>query len=165
MGKRGPPKTPLGLNDLRGNPGKRSQSAGARFPDGEVQCPPWLGDVGRAKWAEMVTILSPVDGLLKPAFADLLALYCEAFEEFAIATQEIFENGGATCYGEKGGAYAHPAAARKNSAIARMRQFGALFGLSPSDEAQLKIVGGAPKDEDSPLLRLMNDQDEADEAA
>jgi P27 family predicted phage terminase small subunit len=156
MGKRGPKKTPAGLDDLRGNPGKRPQTGAIRFPDGEVRCPEWLGEPGQAKWADMVAILSPVHGLLKPAFVDLLGLYCEAFEEILDAKAEI-EKEGATCMSDKGGMYQHPAVGRKNKAIQRMRVLGALFGLSPSDEAGLKIVGGVEGEETDPLILLMND--------
>jgi P27 family predicted phage terminase small subunit len=156
MAKMGRPKTPAPLNDLRGNPGKRPQSSGVRFPEGDVRCPDWLGEPGRAKWSEMVEILSPVDGLLKPAFGDLLALYCEAFEEVLDAKAEITKEG-ATCMSEKGGMYQHPAVGRKNKAIQRMRVLGGLFGMSPSDEAGLKIVGGVEGEETDPLILLMND--------
>lgn len=154
MGKRGPQPTPEALNELRGHPGKRSTKGGARFPSGTPRCPDWLGEHGKAKWLELVSLLSPVDGLVKPAFGDALAMYCEAFEEFLLARAEI-EAEGATCMSDKGGAYQHPAVGRKNKAIQRMKQFGAMFGMSPVDEPNLPSGSGETKGEPDKLLMLL----------
>lgn len=155
MGKRGPAPTPEPLNELRGHPGRRPGKSQAGFPSGPVMCPDWLGDIGQAKFQELVTKLEPVDGLLKPVFEDALALYCEAFEELLEAKAEIAKEG-ATCTSDKGGAYQHPAVGRKNKAIQRMKQFGALFGMSPVAESEINLSGGASDEEMDPLIELMN---------
>ena len=155
MGRRGPPKTPPALDNLRGNPGKRGARRGGCLPSGDVTCPSWLGLYGQAKWNELVAKLSPVDGLLKPAFEDYLALYCEAYEEVLEAKDEIAKEG-ATCTSEKGGAYPHPAVGRKNKAIARMKLFGSYFGMSPVHEAELPSMGGVSDEETDPMRALLN---------
>ena len=153
--KTGRKPTPSALNDLRGNPGKRARNhQEPRFPDGELRCPDWLGDAGRAKWAEMLPKLQAVPGLMKPAYGDALALYCEAFEDMLDAREEIAKEG-ATCTSDNGGAYQHPAVGRKNKAIQRMKAFGALFGLSPSDAANLKVMGGGDVEGEDAFTSLM----------
>ena len=154
MGKRGPQPTPEALNELRGHPGKRPVKGGSRLPDGDVICPDWLGEIGTAKWQELVGKLSPVSGLLKPAFEDVLAMYCEAFEEFMEARQEV-EHDGPTCSSDKGGMYQHPAVGRKNQAIKRMRQIGALFGMSPVSESELPGGSAGVAADHDPLISLL----------
>lgn len=154
MGKRGPAKTPSVINELRGNPGKRPVNGQEPdFPEGLFACPDWLGEIGRAKWVDVLAKVMPVRGLMKPAFADALALYCEAFEEFVLAREEIARNG-MIAVSEKGGEYQHPAVGIKNKAIQRMKQFGALFGLSPSDAASLRLGGGSTEEFD-PLVEML----------
>jgi P27 family predicted phage terminase small subunit len=87
-------------------------------------------------------------------------MYCEAFEEFIEARSEI-DREGATCMSDKGGAYQHPAVGRKNKAIARMKQFGALFGMSPVGESELPAGSGAVEQQEDRLTLLKYERQKA----
>lgn len=141
MGKPGPSKTPTAELEKRGSWLAAGRGSEPQPPSGVPECPDWLSDVGRAKWDERVEILQKTKGLITKLDGDFLALYCEAFEEFTESRQQIKDEG-ATCTSAKGGMYQHPAVGRKNNAINRMRIFGALFGMSPSDRVGLNIDGG-----------------------
>ena len=142
MGRPGPKRTPTSELRKRGSWRANGRESEANPPDGIPECPGWLAEIGRAKWGECIEILSRTPGLLTKLDGDFLALYCEAFEEFIEARNQI-EIEGATCKSENGGHYQHPAVGRKNKAIERMRRFGALFGMSPSDRVGLNIGGDA----------------------
>jgi P27 family predicted phage terminase small subunit len=152
MGKPGPKKTPTRILKKRGSWREEGRGLELQPPAGVPTCPDWLGDVGRAKWNERIEILSQTEGLVTKLDGDFLALYCEAFKEFIDARLQI-DREGATCVSEKGGEYQHPAVGRKNKAIERMRRFGALFGMSPSDRVSLNISG--EDGETDPLARLL----------
>lgn len=134
-----PYKEPTALRELKGNPGRRDYGPEPEPPMGVPECPDWLGEVGRTKWAERVEkLLATNPKLITQIDGDTLALYCEAWEEFLDARAEI-EREGSTCISEKGAAYLHPAVGRKNKAIARLKTIGALFGMSPSDRVGLSV--------------------------
>ena len=151
MSRPGPSKTPTA--DLERRSSWRANGRGSEYqpPSGVPECPEWLGDVGREKWVERIAVLSKTKDLITKLDGDFLALYCEAFEEFISSRQQI-ETEGSTCVSEKGGMYQHPAVGRKNKAIDRMRCFGALFGMSPSDRVGLNIGG---EEEPDPLAALL----------
>ena len=151
MGRPGPKKTPTKTLEMRGSWRADGRDSEFQPASGIPDCPDWLGDVGRAKWNERIEIMSQTDGLVTKLDGDFLALYCEAFEELIEAREEIKKEG-ATCESKKGGHYQHPAVGRKNKAIDRMRCFGALFGMSPSDRVGLNIGG---EEEPDPLAALL----------
>jgi P27 family predicted phage terminase small subunit len=139
--KRGPKAKPTALQVFAGDPGKRLAKR-----DGEVQPlaafevpepPTWLGAHGQAKWRDVAPVLLPVNLLTRQDF-DALAVYCEAWDEFMWALEEIAKEG-RIATSEKGGAYQHPAVGIKNKAIQRIRQIGACFGMTPSDRIGLKV--------------------------
>lgn len=145
MGKRGPAPEPTALKAFKGNPGKRPLNGDEpQFPPGTPTCPEWLGDIARAKWFELLGVLTKVPGLLRSGDGEALALYCEAYEEMRLA-QDAINQEGMIVTSEKGGRYQHPAVGIKNRAIQRMGRIGALFGLSPSDRAALRIKDEPPK--------------------
>lgn len=153
MGKRGPKPTPKPVLAMRGSRlvAARDEIAHA---DGECSCPDWLGDVGREKWGQLYPQLAAVPGLMKPVYADALALYCEAFEEFIEARTAII-SGGAVSMSEKGAEYQHPEVGRKNKAIQRMRQFGGMFGLSPADATRVNPGDSGSAHIADPLAALL----------
>ena len=149
-----PYKEPTALRELKGNPGRRDYGPEPEPPSGVPDCPEWLGDVGRAKWAERVAKLVATNPkLITQIDGDMLGLYCEAWEELLDARAEI-EREGPTCISDKGGTYLHPAVGRKNKAIARLKVFGALFGMSPSDRVGLSVgEKSAPENPFQSLLK------------
>jgi P27 family predicted phage terminase small subunit len=103
-------------------------------PKGVPDCPEWLGVSGRAKWAELAPLLLDT-GCLTLADGDFLAMYCLAHDDLAEALAAIAK-GGTEVVTEKG-TFEAPAVKRKKDAIARIKQFGAEFGLSPSSRVGL----------------------------
>lgn len=131
MGKRGPKPKPTALRIMEGNPGHLPINASEPKPAaGVATCPGWLGEIGRAKWQELVPHLGAV-GLFTILDSDTLSLYCEAWDEF-FAAREWIEKSGLVAMSEKGGEYQHPAVGIKNKAIARIRQFANDFGMTPA---------------------------------
>lgn len=147
MGKRGPKPKPTGLRVFEGDPGRLlSKREGEPLPAGQptVPGPPdWLGDIGREVWVRIAAVLHPIQ-LLTQADLNLLALYCEAWDEF-FAAREVVASEGMTAVSAKGGVFQHPAVGIKNRAIARIRQIGGDFGLSPASRVGLKATS-APQD-------------------
>lgn len=145
MGKRGPAKQPDAIQELHGRPGKRPPRNNMPVPPGQLPtCPDWLGDVGRKVWDKVAPILDAM-GVLTSVDGNALACYCEAWEDFQDARDEI-ETDGSTCTGKNGGAYLHPAVGRKNKAIERIKQFGAKFGMTPSDRTGIEVPGDTGDD-------------------
>ena len=142
MGRRGFPKTPTETLKLRGS-FRAAQRNDPTPPPGLPTCPDWLDEHGRAKWDELLPLVSAM-GVATTADGDMLAMYCEAFSDFMKASAEIASDG-LTCISEKGAQYQHPAVGIKNKAIERMRHLAALFGLSPSSRADLGVGGKKSK--------------------
>jgi P27 family predicted phage terminase small subunit len=90
--------------------------------------PVWLGEVGKAVWLETIAV-NP--GLEKPD-GDFLASYCEAWEEFHHAREELSKLTSHYCEGTNGSQYPHPAIGQKNKALERIRKFGRELGLAKS---------------------------------
>ena len=151
MARPGPKRTPTSELAKRGSWRANGREVGPTPPGAIPSCPDWLTEIGRLKWADCIEVLNQTKVLITQLDGDFLALYCEAFEEFIDARSEI-ERDGSTCKSLKGGEYQHPAVGRKNKAIERMRRFGALFGMSPSDRVGLNIGGD---DETDPLAALL----------
>lgn len=102
--------------------------------------PEWLGDHGKSKFKEIAEVLGN-GGPVPPEACEPLVFYCEAYDDFRTALQEIKEQG-TTCFSEKGGAYLHPAVGRKNKAIARMKQLGPVLGWAETKVATPQKGGG-----------------------
>ena len=91
--------------------------------------PDYLTSHGVAKWSEVGGRLVEMQELSE-ANIDVLRLYCEAWEDFRLAMEELQAHGSSTCVSEKGGHYAHPAVSRKSAAIKRLEKFGKQLGWS-----------------------------------
>src|SRR5688572_27143623 len=141
MGKRGPKPKPTALRVFEGDPGRLlPRRDGEPMPaSGEVAPgpPEWLGEAGRAVWAEVAPKLHALR-LLTTVDCRLLSLYCEAWDEL-FAARKIIEAAGLVATSDKGGQYQHPAVGIKNRAVARIRQLGGEFGMSPAARVGLKL--------------------------
>jgi len=107
--------------------------------------PEYLGSYGRAKWSEVGKRLVQM-GELSETNIDILRIYCEAWEDFRLAIDEITAHGSSTCVSEKGGHYAHPAVSRKSAAVKRMERFGKQLGWTQvsNDRPKKKNVSSRP---------------------
>lgn len=143
----GPAPKPTALKMLQGNPGKRSLNPDAEpQPDASMpECPDWLDDSAKEKWAELAPELHRL-GLLTCVDGDNLAAYCQAFAEFKHSTVTLREEGREMC-SDKGNVSQHPAVLQQRSAWAAMQKFSAMFGLDPSARTRLPARGrGASED-------------------
>jgi len=93
VGKRGPPKTPTKILELRGSPKAQERVGEPTPPAGAVEMPTWLDAAARAKWQEVAPILAAT-GVLTVADVDTLAEYCFFWAKREEATKFIRENGG-----------------------------------------------------------------------
>lgn len=134
MGKRGPRPTPTAVLQLTGSRVLYDRGEEPQPPKEMPACPEWLGEAGRAKWNEVAPLLFGV-GCLTLADGDFLAMYCLAHDDLAEALAAI-KLCGTEVVTEKG-VFEAPAVKRKKEAIARIKQFGAEFGLSPASRVGL----------------------------
>lgn len=154
MAKTGPKPQPTKLRLVRGNPGRRPIDANEPQPDAfsdAPPCPDWLGEVGRGVWADVCPKLMG-SGLLTAVDVGVLAMYCEAWDEFFEAREHIAKHG-LIAVGEKGAEYQHPAVGIKNKAIQRIKQIGAEFGMTPSSRTGISLT---PQKAVDPLDQYLN---------
>jgi P27 family predicted phage terminase small subunit len=131
MGKRGP----AGLN---ASDGGRTRSTGDSPPPppGAPVCPDWLPDLARAAWDEVLPILAGMYELSR-AYERIIAGYCLAWAQVQHASQTLEDEG--QYVGSDRFLKAHPAQADLRASLKALREYGALLGLSPADNARLKI--------------------------
>lgn len=147
MGKRGPKRAPTSVKVARGTHRKDRDGDPAKEPKPEQitapKPPTHLGQIGRAKWSDLAPRLAKI-GLLTENDLEALTLLCESFEEKSNCETILREQGEYSVL-ENGYIAAHPAIARLDRAIKRIRQLMAAFGMTPSDRAGMKIQTGAPQ--------------------
>lgn len=92
-------------------------------------CPPWLHSKPTAceKWHELCGLLQARNQLDLCDY-DLLSLYCEAWQQIVDA-DAMLQMEGEVLYGEKGGAYMHPAALKRNIAMDRVTRIAKELGI------------------------------------
>lgn len=126
---------PTALRILEGNPGKRPLPTGEPKPRlGVGECPDWLSDVAKGKWAELVPELERI-GLLTLVDNDALATYCETYAEWRRSVEYLREHG--TVYESARGIIARPEVGISQRARQLMRQYAQEFGLTPSGRVRL----------------------------
>ena len=149
MSKRGPDKTPVATNKLRGDLGKHGKPSGGRVnpPDGMVDCPDWFDEVAQAEWKRITPILAKMR-ILKQTDMAQLAVYCEAWGEFMLCTAAIEEEG-MTHTTANGNIIQHPLVGIKNKATERINRLAAKFGLDPSSWSTMEVPEQPPESEKS----------------
>ncbi|MGW4030759.1 phage terminase small subunit P27 family [Streptomyces sp. NPDC004838] len=148
MGMRGPAPKPTALRVLHGDRKDRINTAEPRPDEGELTPPDWLSDQALEVWHALADDLT-AKGVLTPWDCEAYANYCDAVArrrdaaehvatEGAVVEHPVFnKNGDQT--GVRMGKNAWLLAL--DAADAQVRTYGARFGLTPSDRAQLKIGG------------------------
>lgn len=104
--------------------------------------PDFMSEDGRRVWDDLAPYLVKLDRL-KPQFELTFAAYCEAAGDFVRFTGEIAAFGSWFETQTRNGKQEKKRATwgQRNDAIATMRQFSALFGLTPVDEKRIGLVG------------------------
>jgi P27 family predicted phage terminase small subunit len=110
------------------------------------QPPEWLGEIGCGKWAELFGPLQRRLGLQKELDRDVLALYCDSWQQKHDA-DETLRREGETFQTEKGYVGVHPCVQKRRRAIDLIRRLGIELGLTPSSRRGLDLATG----EDDPL--------------
>lgn len=139
MGRRGPPPTPRKIKLLKGTFRKHRAPAKIPEPPKGAKPPKWLSRPAKAEWQRMATWLED-QGLLTKADEAAFATYCDLY-----ATVQEYRG---LC--RKVGASVSIREGYRNvlmKSITAMKQYLALFGLSPADRERIGVdpVGtGAP---------------------
>lgn len=116
----------------------KGDAIGEPMPD----APLWLTDLARQVWDELAPKVH-AKGRLLPEYVYQFASYCEAVSCFAVATNQLAEEGTFYEVKTRNGMQKkrNPAAVAQNEAQNQMRRDSALFGLSPVDAARLDNGG------------------------
>lgn len=143
MGARGAKPKPTALKVLHGDRPDRINDAEPIPPEQEVAAPEDLSDDARAAWDRLAPGLIAV-GVLTAWDVDAFVVVCEALARYKQATKLV--NGSALLVQGPNGFVKNPALIVQREAETTFAQYGARFGLTPSDRTQLKVdVSGASK--------------------
>lgn len=148
MGKRGPAKKPGVLEELHGNPGKRSSGAALTYdvPEEMPKHPAWLGKTAKKEWKRLAPIIFEAK-VLTDADITAFAAYCASYEQWVTAEKSIqatkpdaasppvlvYED-------EKGNKKPIPEIAVANEAKKQMLTFAREFGLTPASRSNVSAV-------------------------
>jgi P27 family predicted phage terminase small subunit len=136
MGKRGPAPKPTALRVLHGDRKDRINDAEPQPAEREVTAPGELSDDARAIWDQLAPDLIRV-GVLTTWDVPAFVIVCEALARYQAATKLV--NGSALLVQGPNGLVKNPALMVQREAEATFAQYGARFGLTPSDRSQLKV--------------------------
>jgi P27 family predicted phage terminase small subunit len=154
-GRSGRRPKPVAQKKLAGNPGKRALNTAA--PDfGQVtniDCPIWMGEHGRTLWEHVVPLLCG-QKVLSSADVQNIEVYCDAYDRFRLAREEVRTNG-VTVMGAQGGVVKNPAATVVKESVAVMATYGSMLGLDPSSRQRLTGKTKTPQD-DNPFAGLLS---------
>lgn len=149
MGKRGPAPKPTHLKVVEGTYRKDRAAKNEPRPEpGAPNCPTWLHREAKREWRRIVPELERL-GLLTELDRAALAAYCQSYADWYEAERRI-RRSGTIQVTDTGYIAPHPAVGQKNQAMQRMKQYLALFGLSPSDRTR---VSAPEREETSDPLR------------
>lgn len=159
MGKRGPPPKPTARKKLEGT--YRPDRAAKREATPESKAPPmptWLGKGpwGREaarEWKRIVPLLEAV-GLLAELDRASLAAYCHAYGRFWYY-QGLVAKVGSVQVAKSGYRGIQPEVTEMHKALAELRKWCALFGLSPADRSRVDAASAPPEKEVNPFLELV----------
>lgn len=115
---------------------------GGAVPRSVPDAPDFMSDIGRKVWDELAGFLV-ARGRLEPHFSYQFAAYCEATAAFIQTTACLAMEGFYYEAQTRNGKQQKKTASwsQQQESIAAMSRLSALFGLSPVDEARLKVTG------------------------
>ncbi|WKV74234.1 phage terminase small subunit P27 family [Streptomyces sp. PCS3-D2] len=148
MGRRGPAPKPTALRVLHGDRADRINKDEPQPSELGVEAPGWLSDAALEVWETLADDLT-AKGVLTAWDVEAFANWCDAVArrrdaaghvetEGAVTEQPVFNKNG-----EQTGVRLakSPWLMALDAADAQVQRYGARFGLTPSDRAQLKIGG------------------------
>lgn len=136
MGRRGPPRDPASLRDLKGSAHKRGGRLSDEIrPTQGATAPRWLPEEAANEWRRVAPTLRRLK-LLTALDRPTLTTYCLAWQRLRDARVLIRELG-TSLTGKKGTPYTNPAVHIESAAAAEIRATARLFGMSPTDRLQL----------------------------
>ena len=135
----GPSPTPTHLKLVRGNPGKRAVNKSEPQPAKGIASPPaWLTPDGLAEWDRVTGELDAM-GVLHTSDWSVVAMYCEAWEDFQDCIKQM-RDGGKIAESKAGAIYQHPIVGMKNKAAERCIKLADRFGLSPAARSRIQTT-------------------------
>jgi P27 family predicted phage terminase small subunit len=136
MGARGTKPKPTALKVLHGDRPDRINHEEPLPPEGEITPPEELSDDARKVWDRLAPGLIGT-GVLTAWDVDAFRITCEALARYHQATKLV--NGSALLVQGPSGFQPNPALKVQRDAEVTFAQYGARFGLTPSDRTQLKV--------------------------
>lgn len=139
MAARGRKPTPTRIKELQGNPGKRPLNAAEPVPPrGKPTCPKHIDGEGRKEWGRVTKLLEEM-GLLTKAEGPALALYCQMYQRWVEAEENVKKFGMIIPVGENGALQLSPYVSIANQAMSQMQKLLCEFGLTPSSRSRIKL--------------------------
>ena len=145
MGKPGRKTKPAAIHRRRGTDRKDRHKEPTKTPAaGTVPKPPAvLSPAAKKHWKNLAAELV-ARGLLTTLDLSAFALYCEALAEYWLHKAELVKTEDYVDETSNGNTIQHPRVGMANQAAKRVADFGARFGLTPSDRTGLIPGGSAP---------------------
>lgn len=145
MGKRGPQPKPTNLRVLHGDRKDRIND-GEPQPSDAVAPPAWLSDDALEVWGRFAPDLAR-KGVLTSWDVEAFGSFCDAVVRRSVAAQEIAAKGDVIelpVYNKNGDLTGHrlgrnPWGYALKDADAQVQRWGARFGMTPSERAQISI--------------------------
>jgi P27 family predicted phage terminase small subunit len=104
----------------------------------KLRCPSWLSPEGRKLWRQLYPRLFRL-GLATELDAESLAIACQAYAEFEIATKLLQKDGRLLTAPTSGYQMPHPAVALQRSAWATWLKYASAFGLTPATRGRITV--------------------------
>lgn len=144
----GPPKTPVELTLLRGNPGKRKVNRGRPKPRGEPTKPTGLDRRASQLWDQAIRDYAHT-GVLTGVDAGTLRIYCESTARYEAAAKLLAAQGPLVASArEDGSMVRNPLAIVANQEAALAIRAARELGFTPAARSAL-APAGEPGEEDA----------------
>lgn len=147
MGRSGPAGKPTALRVLHGDRKDRINTDEPQPGAGDIEPPDWLSEDALQVWDALVDDLV-AKGVMTPWDIEAYANWCDATSRRRDAAEHVAEEGAVVelpVFNKNGDLTGHrqgknPWLLALDAADAQVQRYGARFGLTPSDRAQLKIA-------------------------
>ena len=144
----GPQPQPTALKLVRGNPGKRKLPQNEPKPRPILPDPPrYMGKLAKSRWNELLPELDYM-GTLTATDAEVLAGYCQAYEQVCRLTADLEKHGRTYQVGTNGALSARPEVTMLNRAWDDIRKFGAELGVGAASRSKIEVRKREHSDED-----------------